>query len=90
VQAFRRWITREQRAANIELSERILIQQIQAPGNVVAMGGTSMSMPVLAAFAIMLAFGGIALLLDRVYPADRTRGGIVESFEQRAASSKRA
>lgn len=90
VNAFRTWITRQQERARIDLKQRILIQQIQAPGSVVSTGGTSMSMPVLAAFAIMLAFGGIALLLDRIYPDTRTRAGaVVESFEPRAASSKR-
>ena len=88
VNAFQTWITREQRG--IKERERILIQQIQAPSNVVSTGGTSMSMPVLAAFAILLAFGGITLMLDRMFPADRQRGAVVESFEPRAASSKRA
>jgi hypothetical protein len=88
VNAFQTWITREQRG--IKERERILIQQIQGPQDVVSTGGTSMSMPVLAAFAILLAFGGITLMLDRIFPADRPRGAVVESFEPRAASSKRA
>jgi hypothetical protein len=93
VDAFRTWITREQDGARIKAKERILIQQIQAPqpGGVVSTGGTSMSMPVLAAFAILLAFAGITLLLDRLYEGQRTRAGaVVERLEQRAASSKRA
>jgi hypothetical protein len=90
VEAFRTWIMRQQQGANIKQRERILIQQIQGPRDVVATGGTSLSMPVLAAFAILLAFGGLTLLLDRMFPADRRRGAVVESFEPRAASSQRA
>jgi hypothetical protein len=90
VEAFRTWIMRQQQGAKIKQRERILIQQIQAPKEIVSTGGTSMSMPVLAAFAILLAFSGIALMLDRMFPADRKRGAVVESFEARAASSKSA
>ena len=91
VDAFMRWITQQQEAADVKPSQRILIEQIQAPRATVVSGGTSMSMPVLAAFAILLAFSGLALLLDRIFPVGRPEGGgVVESFEQRAAASKRA
>lgn len=89
VEAFQRWIRQQQQASDVKPEQRILIEQIQAPRGVIKTGGTSLSMPVLAAFAIMLAFAGLALLLDRVLSGDRPSGGVLESLEQRAAASRR-
>ncbi len=72
----------------IKPSDRVIIQQIQAPLAVVSSGGTSFSMPLLAFIAVALAFGGLAVLLDRLFPPTPTRADVVlESVEPRATAS---
>ena len=66
--AFREWIVRQQVAAGIDPKERILIQELEAPRGAIALGGTEMGLPVLTMFAILLAFGAAAIMLDRTYP----------------------
>jgi len=88
VDAFTKFIAREQDAGNVKPSDRVIIQQIQAPLAVVSSGGTSFSMPLLAFIAVALAFGGLAVLLDRLFPPTPTRADVVlESVEPRATAS---
>ncbi len=66
--AFRRWIIRAQDRAGIEAGQRILIQELAAPGPAFSSGGGGIGLPVLALLAIITAFGAAAILLDRMYP----------------------
>jgi hypothetical protein len=71
--AFQRWIIREQNRAGIEPRERILIQELAAPGPAAATGGAGIGLPVLALLAIITAFGAVAIMLDRMYPRPDSR-----------------
>ena len=66
--SFRTWMTREQNRAGIDVKQRILIQELEAPTDAVASGGGGIGLPVLAMLAILTAFGAGAIMLDRLYP----------------------
>ena len=66
--SFRTWMTREQNRAGIDVKQRILIQELEAPTDAVPSGGGGIGLPFLAMLAILTAFGAGAIMLDRVYP----------------------
>jgi hypothetical protein len=65
---FRRWMSREQNRAGIDVKQRIVIQELEAPTEAVPTGGGGIGLPVLALLAILTAFGAGAIMLDRLYP----------------------
>lgn len=65
---FRRWMSREQNRAGIDVKQRILIQELEAPTDAVATGGGGVGLPVLAMLALLTAFGAGAIMLDRLFP----------------------
>ena len=65
---FRRWMSREQNRAGIDVKQRILIQELEAPADAVPTGGGGIGLPILAMLAILTAFGAGAIMLDRLYP----------------------
>lgn len=71
-EAFTRWIRLEQDRAGVDPEARILIQQLRAPVDAFPSGGPSYGIPILAALAIMAAFGMIAVVLDQLFPRDAT------------------
>lgn len=65
---FRRWMSREQNRAKIDVRQRILIQELETPTDTVATGGGGVGLPILAMLAILTAFGAGAIMLDRLFP----------------------
>jgi hypothetical protein len=65
---FRQWMSREQNKAGIDVKQRILIQELEAPTEAVPTGGGGIALPVLAMLAVLTAFGAGAIMLDRLYP----------------------
>lgn len=65
---FRQWMSREQNKAGIDVKQRILIQELEAPTSAAPTGGGGIGLPVLAMLAILTAFGAGAIMLDRLYP----------------------
>jgi hypothetical protein len=65
---FRQWMSREQKKAGIDVKQRILIQELEAPTEAVPTGGGGIALPVLAMLAVLTAFGAGAIMLDRLYP----------------------
>ena len=61
-------MSREQNRAGIDVKQRILIQELEAPTDAVPTGGGGIGLPVLAMLAILTAFGAGAIMLDRLYP----------------------
>jgi hypothetical protein len=74
VKAFGLWLTRHQRESNVPESQRVIVQELQAPRGVVKLGGPSYTLPFVLLLVVLVAFAGLAILLDRVFPADRDRG----------------
>jgi hypothetical protein len=70
--AFKRWIRLEQDRAGVAPEARILIKQLRAPTVAYPSGGPSYGIPILAALAIMAAFGMIAVVIDQLFPRDST------------------
>lgn len=66
--AFRTWIVRKQNQAEIDVKDRILIEELEAPSGAVATGGAGIGLPVLALLAVLTAFGAGAIMLDRTFP----------------------
>ena len=91
VDAFRRYIRGQQDRAKLKADERILLQQLQEPRSALASGGGSLGLPVLVAFALLAAFGALALLLDRLFPSERRQPGApVEQLGHRMSVSDTA
>jgi hypothetical protein len=66
--AFKRWLTDKQRSGHIPVSQRITVEQLQRPTNPTMSGKGSKSLPLFLAALVVLAFGGLALLLDSLRP----------------------
>lgn len=66
--AFRRWVRMEQDRAGLTAEERILIQELRAPRDAIALGGPSFGIPTLVALAVISAFGLLAVVLDQLFP----------------------
>jgi capsular polysaccharide biosynthesis protein len=65
--AFATWIGAKQRAAGVPVAQRISVSQLAEP-KVTSTGGPSAGLPLFVGLAVLLGFGGLAIL------ADRTRG----------------
>jgi hypothetical protein len=76
--SFIRWLGDNQERAHVRPNERVLLQELQAPRLAGAVGGPSYGLPILAGFALLLAFGVLAVLLERIstheYRRDRVPG----------------
>jgi hypothetical protein len=83
IQAFQTWIRSEQEKAKVKKIDRILIQPLTTPRGAAPLGGTSKIFPLLVFLAVAMAFGGLAIVLDRVFPARAVAR--VEPIEPRAA-----
>jgi len=84
VQTFGQWIAARQKAAGVPASQRIAVEELQAPV-ITATGGPKKGLPLFIAVLIVLAACGIAVLLDRSRPA-RERGHAVEPHPSTTAS----
>jgi hypothetical protein len=84
IEAFRSWVVSEQKRAKVKAIDRILIEPLRTPRGAAAEGGTSKVFPLLVFVAVAMAFGALAILLDRVFPV-RTAVTRAEPVEPRAA-----
>jgi hypothetical protein len=66
VRAFGIWLLRRQQHSGIPTSQRITIEQLRV--RVASSGNSSLGLPVFGAALVLLAFCGLAVLLDRVRP----------------------
>lgn len=68
--AFVAWITREQKVAGITPRQRIVVQEIERPKakDIVVAGGTSKGLVGMVFVAVLAAFAGLAIVLDRIRP----------------------
>lgn len=79
--AFRQWLTKSQDRARVPKTERVLIQDLQLPERAVASGGPKKGLGILVGFAVLAAFGGLALVLDNLFPRRRPDAATGESPE---------
>jgi hypothetical protein len=70
--AFGTWITKQQQDAGVKEAQRILIEPISAARVVSQTGGPSYAIPILLGAAVLLAFCGLAVLLDSMSRRGRT------------------
>lgn len=70
--AFGTWITKQQQDAGVKEAQRILIEPISAARVVAQTGGPSYAIPILLGVAVLLAFCGLAVLLDSMSRRGRT------------------
>lgn len=68
--AFSNWLVANQNASNVPRSERILVQELQAPAHATESGATKKSLPLAIGAFVLIAFLGLAILLDRLKPLD--------------------
>jgi hypothetical protein len=73
-QAFVRWIRAEQNRSGVKPAERILIRELQVPQVAIPSPGPSFGVPMLVAFALVAAFGFLAVVLDRLVPRTAEAG----------------
>jgi capsular polysaccharide biosynthesis protein len=66
VTAFASWLTRSQNKSQVPLNQRIVITALDVPDKAVSSGGPKKGLAILVAFAILAAFAGIAILLDKI------------------------
>ena len=71
VTAFRHWLTARQSASAVGRPDRIVIQELSSAGAAYKHGGTSLGLPGILFVVVLVAFGGLAILLDRLFPAVR-------------------
>ena len=67
VQTFARWITAKQKAAGVPATQRIAVQELQAPV-LTSTGGSKKGLPLFIFVLIVLAACGVAVLLERSRP----------------------
>lgn len=79
---FMKWITQQQKKAGIPAETRILVREIQQPTEAIPSGGTSLALPVMIFAGILLAFGALAILIDRVRTS--MAGGVVAEPDEAA------
>jgi hypothetical protein len=84
IEAFQTWIVSEQKRAKVKPIDRILIETLHTPRGAAPVGGTSKVFPLLVFVAVAMAFGALAILLDRVFPV-RAVAARAEPVEPRAA-----
>jgi len=70
--AFTSWLVANQKASHVPPSERILVQELQAPTHATATGRAKKSLPLAIGAFVLAAFLGLAILLDRLIPRERT------------------
>jgi len=66
--AFTSWLVANQNASHVPQSERILVQELQAPGHAVVTGRAKKCLPLAIGALVLCAFLGLAILLDRLNP----------------------
>jgi hypothetical protein len=66
VSTFGMWIAQRQKDAGVPKAERITIEQLRV--RVQSSGGTSYGLPAFVLVVVLLAFGGLAVLADRLRP----------------------
>ena len=66
--AFTSWLVANQNASHVPQSERILVQELQAPGHAAVTGRAKKSLPLAIGALVLCAFLGLAILLDRLNP----------------------
>ena len=71
--AFELWLAREQNQAKVPRRERIVVRELRQPTTVQQTGGPAYGLPILAGLAVLGAFVGLAVALDRAFP--RVRAG---------------
>jgi hypothetical protein len=84
VAAFREWLTKSQNSARVPENERVLIQDLQKPGQAVATGGPKHGPDLIVGIAIFALFAGACLLLGRLFP--RRPDGATRAEEGRRLS----
>ena len=65
--ALRVWLTREQTRSRIPPNQRIVLRPLQT-ATATRTGGAGKGLPILVGLAILAAFAGAAILLDRAWP----------------------
>jgi hypothetical protein len=70
--AFTSWLVANQRASHVPRSERILVQELQAPSHATVTGRAKKSLPLAIGALVLAAFLGLAILLDRLIPPAQT------------------
>jgi hypothetical protein len=69
--AFIRWLRHKQDLGRIPRGQRIELELIQQPTQAVSSGGSSKGLPIFVGLAVVVVFGGAAVLLDRLVPRRR-------------------
>jgi hypothetical protein len=77
--AFTSWLVSSQNSSRVPASERILVQELQAPRGAIATGGTKKSLPLAVGVIVLALFLGAAIVLDRVRPRGETASNPIES-----------
>ena len=72
-QAFKIWLAREQSRAQVLAAERIVVRPLRQPTIATPAGGPAYGLPILAGLALIGAFAGMAVAIDRAFP--RMRAG---------------
>jgi len=81
VSAFRRWLVQNQEQAHVPPGQRILLDNLQLPRSATKSGGPKAGLPVLVGLAVLAAFAGLALVLDKLLP--QSAGGYVRRVWRR-------
>ena len=84
VQTFSKWVASQQKASGVPASQRIAVQELQAPV-VTSSGGPSEGLPLFIGALIVLAACGVAVLFDRSR-SESTRASAAETPPGTAAS----
>jgi hypothetical protein len=74
--AFIRFVELQQERRDIRPAQRLIIKQLRKPERTFAVGGTSMSLPLLIFVALVASAVGLAYLLDRLFPRPAAPVGI--------------
>jgi hypothetical protein len=77
--AFTSWLVSSQNSSRVPASERIVVQELQAPRGAIATGGTKKSLPLAVGVIVLALFLGAAIVLDRVRPRGKTATSPIES-----------
>jgi hypothetical protein len=75
VVAFRQWLTSSQAQAQVPQKQRVLVQDLKVADSATVSGGPKHGLGILVAFAVFAAFGGLALVLDKLVPGGRREAG---------------
>jgi hypothetical protein len=75
-EAFIRYVKVQQDRRKIRPAQRLIIKQIKRPERTFAVGGTSLSLPVLIFVALTMVAVAIAFLLNRIFPRPVVAGAV--------------